>query len=63
MTAPLTAAEAALIQESILLDRLILDATGDDDAELRRRHLDVLVRLRDSRRQTWDEWLTNQETA
>lgn len=54
---PLTAEEAALIQQSIVLDRLILDA-DEDREELEARRLSVLQQIRDSRWRTWDEWLT-----
>ncbi len=56
---PLTADEAALVQQSIVLDRLITSAVDDHDLpELERRRLHVLQQIRDSRRRTWDEWLT-----
>jgi excisionase family DNA binding protein len=55
---PLTADEASLIQQSVTLDRMILDSTDDDRGELQRRRDAVLVAIRDSRLQTWDQWLT-----
>lgn len=56
---PLTADEAALIQESIVLDRLIAAAVpGDSDIpELQRIRDGVLTAIRDSRRKTWDAWI------
>lgn len=55
----LTADEASLIQESIVLDRLIAAAIpGDSDIpKLQRLRDGVLTAIRDSRRKTWDAWI------